>query len=270
MDFNLVTVIGPTLTDTSANSNVRSWRDFVSLIRGLWRNGPYDFIAVGLLLAAKEELARDALAAMIKDKLDFDSSVGRKLMRIATNATLCAPGCNLPPNWTILHILAQLPEDVLKAALADGRIRSGMSRKDALALKPPKKPAPESTAAAAKTSLSAAPAELSAIWGKTPADQRQVFLDRIGCENLCAAMSNTLRADFHDRAVSLAGASPSSDFAIYSTDKLHAALHAAEQSEPDMERMAALLNCIIKRANTKGIARSDLVIATGKPKGRRR
>ena len=175
----------------------------------------------------------------------------------------------LPPNWTILYVLSQLPEDMLKVALTDGRINSGISRKDALALKPSKKPTPESTAGAAKTSSSPNPPELSTIWEKTPADQRQVFLDRIGCENLCAAMSNTLRADFHDRAVSLAGASASSDFAIYSTDKLHAAFHAAEQSEPDMERMVALLNCIIKRANTKGIARSDLVIAQGKLKGRK-
>ena len=65
MDFNLATVVEQALTDTSANSNVRSWKDFVSLIRGLWRKGAYDFIAIGrLLTAAKEELARDAYAAM--------------------------------------------------------------------------------------------------------------------------------------------------------------------------------------------------------------
>ena len=276
MDFNLATVIGPALTDTSANSNARTWKDFVTLINGSWRKGAYDFIAVGLLLlAAKEELARDAFAAMIKDKLDFDSSVGRKLMRIATNATLCAPGHNLPPNWTILHILAQLPEDVLKAALADGRIRSGMSRKDALALKLPKKPAPESAAAAAKTSSAAAPAELSAAWEKSPADQRRAFLDQLGREGLCAAMSSELRADLHDHVIALAcaGANKSSAFAVGVTNLLHTALRCAEESEPNDEcsrTMVAALRSIARKAADKGIARSDLVIATGKSKARRK
>ena len=84
---------------------------------------------------------------MVKSKLDFVPSVARKLIRIAANETLCSPENKLPPAWTILYQLSQLPETTLKAALADGRIHPGMSRKDAIALKPAKKTTTKSTTA---------------------------------------------------------------------------------------------------------------------------
>ena len=84
-------------------------------------------------------------------------------------------------------------------------------------------------------------------------------------------MSNALMADLRDHVVNLniAGASKASVFATYATNKLHVAMRCAEQPKPDEEslrRMAAALNCIGKRAAAKGIARSDIVIAEGKPK----
>jgi hypothetical protein len=273
---SLTPVIGPDRTDTSANSNARAWKDFVHLINGRWCQGAGDFIACGqYLLDAKDELARDTFNVMIKSKLTFDSSVARKLMLIAGSEPLCAPGhkLKLPPAWTILYELSKLEKKVLEAALADGRVRPGMSRKDAIALRAPKKTTTKATTA--KPSPSTASAELNiAWWNSIPAEQRQAFLDQLGREGLCAVMSGSLLADLRDHVIGLAvaGASRSTSFATYATDKLHVALRCAEQPEPNDESvktMAAALGCIAKKAAAKSIARSDVVIAEGRPKGRR-
>ena len=271
MDLNTSFTIESASDDGESNS--RSWKAFADQINNAWRKSAEDFIECGRLLSeANDELPRDAFNAMVKCKLDFASSVARKLICVATNETLCSPGnkFKLPPAWTILYQLSQLPEGTLKAALVDGRVHPGMSRKDAIALKPAKKTtATKSTAA--KPSA-AAPAELNLDWwNDLPLVQRRAFLDLLGREGLCTAMSPTLLADLRDHVVGLAvaGASNSTNFARYGTDKLHAALYCAKQPEPDMKRMAALLNCITKIAGDKGIARSDIVIAEGKPKSRK-
>jgi hypothetical protein len=254
-------------------ANTRSWKDFVPLINGSWRKGAGDFIECGRYLAeARDELSRGAFDAMAQSKLEFKGSVARKLICIAANETLCSPGNKLPPYWTILYLLSQLTEGTLKAALSDGRIHPGMSRKDAIALKPAKKTATKS--ATAKPSASTNPSELSAVWNIASAGQRQRFLDQVGRAELCAAMTTTLKADLRDHLVALAvaGASQSSSFAIYSTDKLHVALRCAEQPEPDEEsirHMIAALGCITRKAATKSITRSDIVIGEGKVKGRK-
>jgi hypothetical protein len=273
MDFNLTPVIGPDRTDTSANSNARTLKDFVTLINGTWRKGAGDFIACGQhLIDAKDELDRDAYSAMLK-KLHFDPSVAKKLICIAKNATLGAHVHQLPPCWSVLYELSQLPENTLKTALVDGRIHPGMTRKDAISLKPPKQTTAKSTTA--KTSSSTNPTELSIAWKAASAAQRQRFLDQVGRAELCAAMTTALKADLRDHLVALAvaGASKSSSFAIYSTDKLHVALRCAEQPEPDEEsirHMIAALGCIAKKAQARGITRSDVVIAEGKPRARRK
>jgi hypothetical protein len=274
MDFNLTT-IGPALADTSAHSNARTWKDFVALINTSWRKSAGDFIACGRhLIAARDELACDAFNVMVKSKLDFEASVARKLLCIAANETLCAHVHRLPPCWSTIYELSQLSESVLKAAFADGRIHPGMMRKDAITLKPAKKTTAKS-AAAGKTSASTNPTELSTVWKTASADQRQRFLDQVGRAELCAAMTTALKADLRDHLVALAvaGASKSSSFAIYSTDKLHVALRCAEQPEPDEEsirHMIAALGCIAKKAQARGITRSDVVIAEGKPRARRK
>src|SRR4029077_17423379 len=125
---------------------------------------------------------------------------------------------------------------------ADGRIHPAMMRKDAIALKPAKKTTAKS-AAAGKTSASTNPTELSTVWKTASADQRQRFLDQVGRAELCAAMTTALKADLRDHLVALAvaGATKSSSFAIYSTDKLHVALRCAEQPEPDEESIRHMI-----------------------------
>src|SRR4051812_30754839 len=103
MDANIDTaIIVSTASDEAPN--VRPLTAFAEAINSAWRKGAACFIACGKLLTeAKEQHPRDAFNAMIKSKLDFDPSVGRKLILIASNDILCAPGHKLPPNWTILY-----------------------------------------------------------------------------------------------------------------------------------------------------------------------
>lgn len=258
-------------TDTPTSPNTRSWKTFADRINATWRRGAGDFIECGRILReANEELSRDAFNVMVKTKkLDFDSSVARKLMRIAAADVLCAHVHKLPPCWSTLYELSKVDNDRLNAAVADGTIHPGMQRKDAVALRPAKK---TTTKSMAKT---APPSELNLAWWKTiPKDQREAFLDKLGRSGLCADMSDALLADFRDHVVgqTVAGASRSSLFAIYATDKLHVALRCAEQQESDDESvriMMAALGCIAKKAAARGVTRSNLVIAEGKPKGRK-
>jgi hypothetical protein len=246
-------------------SNTRGWKFFADEINKTWRKGAADFIRCGQLLNdAKAELQTDAFNAMVKTKLAFDRSVGAKLMGIADKPMLCAHAHNLPPSWTTLYELSQLKAEILQAKLADGTIHPGMERKDAIALRKPESKPP------AKTPTDTSVSKLGTAWQAASKNQRRAFLDGLGRDGLCAAMSPELQADLRDHVVgiTIAGASKSSIFAVYATDKLHCALRCAEQPEPDQETtklMIAALGCIVKKASTKGIARSDIVIAQGKP-----
>jgi hypothetical protein len=263
--------IATTIPDVKPDgNNIRTWKFFVDEINNTWRKGAADFIACGqYLIEAEQELSRDAYAAMVKTKLAFARSVAVKLTKIAANPILCAHVHNLPPCWSTLYELSQLKADVLKAALDSGSVHPGMQRKDATALKP--KSNSKST-----TSSSEVPSpDLSTAWGAASADQRRRFLDQLGRDELCAAMSSELQVHFRDGfiGITIAGASKTSTFAVYATNMLHSALRCAEQPDDDSEalqRMAATLTCIIRMADAKRITRSDIVIAEGRSKNRKR
>ena len=163
------------------------------------------------MIEAKTELSSGDFRILLK-KLLFNGSTAKKLICIAKNALLSSHVNSLPPCYTTLYHLSQVPERVLEDAFEDGTIHPGMSRKDAAALKPAK-----------KTTARPATANASKI---TP-------------------------------------------FARYATGKLHSVLACAEQpNDENIKRMLAMLNCIIKNAEAKGLTRSDIVIAEGEPKGR--
>jgi hypothetical protein len=270
MDVNIDTaVIESTSDDTS---NARSWKAFADAINGTWRKGAANYIDCGKLLCeANDELRRD-FNMMVKTKLDFEASVARKLMCIAANEILCAHVHKLPACWSTLYELSQLSVGALKAAFADGSIHPRMMRKDAIALKPSK---PTKTPAKSAAKPATDSTELSAAWQTASPEQRQAFLDALGRDGLCTVMSSTLRADLRDHVInlSLAGASNSTEFAAYASDKLHTALYCATREKPDEEslkKMVAVLGLIAKRATAKGIAHSNIVISEGKPrKGRK-
>jgi hypothetical protein len=117
-------------------SNTRSWKAFAELINTSWSKGAEAFIDTGrYLLEAKAELDRDLFESLVKRHLAFDTSTGRKLMRIAGDQIICANWHKLPPRWTTIYDLSKLDDETLKAGFADGTIHPGMRHKDMAALR---------------------------------------------------------------------------------------------------------------------------------------
>jgi hypothetical protein len=249
-------------------SNSHGWKYYADEINKTWHKGAAVFIQCGqLLIDAKAELQSDAFNAMVKNKLAFDRSVGAKLMLIAANQTLCAHGHKLPPCWTTLYELSKLPDEILKAKFTDNTINPGMQRADALRLKPKKVGGSAEERDGEIDASSPTSSNLSFAWDGASEKGRREFLDKLGRDGLCAAMSTGLMADLRDHVinVTIAGASKTAPFAVYATNMLHSALRCAEQPKTeDHKHMAAALGRLIKQAAAKGISRSDIVIAVGK------
>lgn len=147
-----------------------------------------------------------------------------------------------------------------------------MQRKDATALKPKR----NNSKSTSSLSSEAPPSpDLNIVWNTASADQRRDFLDGLGRDGICKAMSTELQAQFRDGiiGITIAGASQSSSWAINATDKLHTALAVAERQDRDDESIGHLigaLRCIIGTAERRGINRSNIVIAEGNPKKRKK
>jgi len=187
---------------TDGNGNARTWTVFVEKINTVWRRGAGDFIGCGqYLIQAKDELQSDAYRAMLK-KLHFDPSVAKKLSCIAKNATLSAHVHQLPPCWSTLYELSKLDDDFLKAKLADGTIHPGMQRRAVIALRKPagtqQNAEDRGAEAESATNNSSAISKLSASWKACSIEQRRDFLDRLGRNGLCGAMSEKLKTEFQD------------------------------------------------------------------------
>jgi hypothetical protein len=164
-------------------SNARSWQEYQELINNAWAKGPTAYIeAAQRLVEAKAELVRDVFESLTKlNRLNFDSSISRKLLCIGKNRLLCcAPGHKLPPGWTIAYELSKVKDEVLKAALADGRINPRMKRKDAVELHTPPKPAP--------TSTENPPESLIEHWRRSPGEL-STLLDAVSVTGILEAMS---------------------------------------------------------------------------------
>ena len=258
--------------------NARSWKDFANLINTSWRKGAAAIIETGrLILDAQAELDRDVFNSLLKLRLDCGDSVARKLLCIAKNPIICAHGHKLPSCWTTIYELTKLADDVLKAALANGKIHSGMERKDATALRHPKGEgngqSEAETTGTETESLSTFEGLVKAWEAASNSDHRALF-DRLGRAKLIAAMSPELLADIHDHIIGqkIATASKSSKFAVASTGRLHVMLRCAEQKEPsdeDTRNMIGAGRAMVRDAERRGIARSDILVAEGKPQKRK-
>jgi hypothetical protein len=177
-------------------SNTRSWKVFAQLINTSWRKGVDAFLDTGrYLLEAKAELGRDVFESLVKQHLDFDTSVGRKLMAIASNSVICAHGHKLPPCWTTIYELSKLDDEVLTAKFADGTIHSGMARKDASALRTSTGKSPARVSGESNEEEET----LAACWKRASKDDRRAFLDEIGVQAILEVMSAEFGADLRAR-----------------------------------------------------------------------
>jgi hypothetical protein len=189
------------VTAGAAASNTRSWKVFAELINGSWRKGANIFIDTGrYLLEAKAELDRDVFDALVKQRLDFEASVGRRLMVIADTPLICAHAHKLPPCWTTIYELTKLEPEVLKAAFESGDIHPGMQRKDAVALRHKDEPGDEAKALAPTVQAESPSALdiLEAAWEAAKDPDRQRLFEKHGRAEIIAAMPSALLDDLHD------------------------------------------------------------------------
>ncbi len=126
---------------TPFGQNVRSKSFFEQAVASAWQKTTQGIFDTGRWLQqAREELDRDVYNAL---RLPFCTRTRQRLIAIAAHPILATHVSQLPPSWGTLYALAQIDNhDLLRAALADGRIHPGLQRKDirsALGL-PPKPP----------------------------------------------------------------------------------------------------------------------------------
>ena len=236
-------------------SNARSWQEYQELINKAWAKGPAAYNETAeRLVEAKAELARDVFESLTKlNRLNFDSSVSRKLLCIGKNRVLCcAPGHKLPAGWTIAYELSKARDDVLKAALADGRINPRMKRKDAVELHTPAKPKPPTT-----PPTETKPETLTEHWRRAPAELT-TLLDDVGFAGVREAMSKKFAEDMRK-------AQPTKSFCQHDTNTM--ADKITEMCA--ISKVEALANRLLKFVGDKralsGAKRKNS--GTSKPKG---
>jgi hypothetical protein len=109
-----------------ATPNARSKAFFEEAITGCWGKSAQGFVDTGsYLLQAREELGRDVYNAL---RLPFSPRTRQRLIAIASHPILATHVSHLPPCWGTLYALTELEDDVLRAALVDGRIHPGLQR----------------------------------------------------------------------------------------------------------------------------------------------
>lgn len=105
---------------------------FAGRIRRAWQMGVESVVETGrLLIEAKRDLP-GGFEAMIASDLPFKRDTAYRLMKVADNPVLSdvAHRATLPPSWRTLYELTKLPDDVLRAKLADGTINPSIERRD--------------------------------------------------------------------------------------------------------------------------------------------
>jgi hypothetical protein len=95
--------------------------------RAIGRPSVNDYEGWYYLLQAREELDRDVYNAL---RLPFGLRTRQRLIAIAIHPVLATHVSQLPPCWGTLYALTELEDDVLRAALVDGRINPRLQRNE--------------------------------------------------------------------------------------------------------------------------------------------
>jgi hypothetical protein len=116
--------------------------DHAALISAALVKGVEAAIEAGHRLAvAQAELPRPEFLAMLDEDLHITEGTASKLKSIASHPILSelSHGKALPPNWSVLYALTQVPRARLLSAIENGDIHPDMQRKDVRALLLPSK-----------------------------------------------------------------------------------------------------------------------------------
>jgi hypothetical protein len=117
----------------------RTRREHAAVISAALVKGVESAIEAGKCLAiAQSELDRPEFLAMLREDLHITEGTASKLKSIASHPVLSqlSHGKALPPNWSVLYALTQVPQARLISAIESGDIHPDMERKDVRALLP--------------------------------------------------------------------------------------------------------------------------------------
>jgi hypothetical protein len=114
---------------------------------------------------------------------------------------------------------------------------------------------------------------LMALTGEQLFEALHRHISRLTHKQLCQAMSKEQKAEVRDCIIgqALTKASTHTEFAVHSSGRLHVMLSCAEKknlSDENRGKMIAAGRAIIRDAERRGIARSDILITEGKAKRR--
>jgi hypothetical protein len=189
--------------------NARSKASFEAEIAAQWRRNVGGILRVGELLNGAElELDSDVFAAL---KLPFGPRTSQMLRRVAAHPIISKTkhASLLPACWSTLYELTKVDDNVLVAALADGRIHPGLQRKDIrskiLGLPPSgvKHPAPKITDIVRKALSLVATADRPETSPATAAANKNEAITALRCAIAVLACSGL---DVNDLVLSTKGA----------------------------------------------------------------
>jgi hypothetical protein len=249
----------------SYRSNTLSRGQHKDRINAAWSKGEDAYIETGkYLLEAKAELEREAFKVLARQELHFDPATGRKFMRVAEKPILSAPGHKIPRSWTIRYELSKLDDDVLEAAIDDGRVHPGMTRKDAIAIRRPPKPKEDEGQGDDQAPQESKVAVFRKMWGTLSESEQDEFVQSEKIVRLLKAMSDTQREDLFERfigqqianASSLAAPANSKKLLVNLTGNLQAGL-----SHPDPAIRAKAIDTMKRRIEASGHTHKNFVIA---------
>jgi hypothetical protein len=97
-----------------------------------------DFVETGKILAsARDSLPHGHFGRLLRE-MGIERSRATRLMAIADNPAILCNLHNLPPHWTVLELLAKVPEKKLEKLVQAGQVTAESRRKDVMKLLPPK------------------------------------------------------------------------------------------------------------------------------------
>jgi hypothetical protein len=117
----------------------RDAKAWAAEINAAWRKSVESIIEAGRLLnQANDDLDQHGQWMPMVEQLDFSISVAERLMRIARHPVLANSTYlpNLPPHWSTLYTLSQLPPERLESLIERGEVNGDTTGRDAELLLP--------------------------------------------------------------------------------------------------------------------------------------
>jgi hypothetical protein len=255
-----------TADETRSGANARTKTFFEKAIAAEWRKQVPSIVETGRwIIEAQEELPRELFRALY---MPFSERTAQALKRIGKHPVLSNPAHHgaLPSCWRTLDELirqADGNDELLETALADGRIRPDLQRKDireALGL-PPK---PSRQGSKGNSKENEPPPDPVAIWATFEKASKKTILEGEGRAGLAKLVPAEMMTDLADHAIrqQMVGASTKIKPAVTFTAILRTAL------DPTTADAGAVIARFNARLKSLGLDLHDISVAV-KMKGKK-